>query len=196
MAAALLAWPAAGWSQSGADAVDASAVHPVPRLAAIEVKGQAMQEAATAYTATAIEREQIQDLHIGETQALFRHVPGMTVQNYQLPGVADGIVMRGFGGGGHGGDVGAVLDGIPLNEAMSHADGYVDFNVIIPLEIERFTVYKGPVSPLYGNFNRAGLVAVNTARAASTTISICVWARIRPSTASGPWDAGSTGVTM
>jgi len=162
MAAALLAWPAAGWSQSGADAVDASAVHPVPRLAAIEVKGQAMQEAATAYTATAIEREQIQDLHIGETQALFRHVPGMTVQNYQLPGVADGIVMRGFGGGGHGGDVGAVLDGIPLNEAMSHADGYVDFNVIIPLEIERFTVYKGPVSPLYGNFNRAGLVAVNT----------------------------------
>ena len=72
MAAALLAWPAAGWSQSGADAVDASAVHPVPRLAAIEVKGQAMQEAATAYTATAIEREQIQDLHIGETQALFR----------------------------------------------------------------------------------------------------------------------------
>ncbi len=86
----------------------------------------------------------------------------MNVQNYQLSGVADTLVLRGFGGGGHGGDLGVVIDGIPLNEAMSHADGYVDFNVIVPLEIERLTVYKGPVSALYGNFNRAGLIAVET----------------------------------
>jgi iron complex outermembrane receptor protein len=55
-----------------------------------------------------------------------------------------------------------VLDGIPLNEAMSHADGYVDLGVIVPLEIDRFTIYKGPVSALYGNFNRAGLMAIET----------------------------------
>ncbi len=66
------------------------------------------------------------------------------------------IVIRGFGNGGHGGDLGAVIDGIPLNEAMSHADGYVDLNVIIPLEIDSFTVLKGPVSALYGNYNRGG----------------------------------------
>lgn len=133
-----------------------------PELPTIEVKGQAMGDASEAFTTTNFDNADIKNLHISETKELFRHVPGMNVQNYQLPGVADGIVMRGFGGGGHGGDIGAVLDGIPLNEAMSHADGYVDFNVIIPLEIDRLKVFKGPVSPLYGNFNRAGLVAITT----------------------------------
>ena len=77
------------------------------------------------------------------------------------------IRARGFGGGGHGGDLGAVIDGIPLNEAMSHADGYVDFNVVVPLEIANLAVYKGPVSALYGNFNRSGLVAIETRKEGS-----------------------------
>lgn len=131
-------------------------------LPAIEVKGQAARGASAAYTATVVEAQDIEDAHVSHPQELLRKVPGMNVQNYNLSGVGDAIVMRGFGGGGHGGDIGVVLDGIPLNEAMSHADGYVDLNVIVPLEIDRFTIYKGPVSALYGNFNRAGLMAVET----------------------------------
>lgn len=140
----------------------AAAQYAPPTLGAIEIKGQALQGAASAYSSTSFDNEEIADKHVSQPTELLRHVPGMNVQNYQLSGVADTIVMRGFGGGGHGGDVGVVLDGIPLNEAMSHADGYVDLNVIVPLEIERFTLYKGPVSALYGNFNRAGLMAVQT----------------------------------
>ena len=131
-------------------------------LPTVEVKGQTLRGAAASYSTTVFDSQDIQSLHVNQAQALFRHVPGMNVQNYQLSGVADTLVLRGFGGGGHGGDLGVVLDGIPLNEAMSHADGYVDFNVIVPLEIDRLTVFKGPVSALYGNFNRAGLVAVET----------------------------------
>ena len=86
----------------------------------------------------------------------------MAVRDLQLGTVAKSIVIRGFGGGGHGGDLGAVVDGIPLNEAMSHADGYVDLNVLVPLEIDSLTVLKGPVSALYGNFNRGGLVNIQT----------------------------------
>src|SRR5690606_26780083 len=97
---------------------------------------------------------QVEELNISHTQALFDQVPGMSIRKLGLAGVADNIVIRGFGGGGHGGDLGAVIDGIPLNEAMSHADGYVDFNVVVPLEVESLTVYKGPVSALYGNYNR------------------------------------------
>jgi hypothetical protein len=41
-----------------------------------------------------------------------------------------------------------VIDGIPLNEANSHADGYVDSTVLIPLEIGGLTIYRGPVSAL------------------------------------------------
>ncbi|GKS86626.1 TonB-dependent receptor [Acidovorax sp. SUPP1855] len=140
----------------------AAAQEASPTLDSIEIKGQALQGAASAYSSTSFDSEEIGDKHVSQPTELLRHVPGMNVQNYQLSGVADTIVMRGFGGGGHGGDVGVVLDGIPLNEAMSHADGYVDLNVIVPLEIERFTLYKGPVSALYGNFNRAGLMAIET----------------------------------
>nr|WP_286197338.1 TonB-dependent receptor [Variovorax boronicumulans] len=133
-----------------------------PQLRTVDVKGATLRDAAASYSTTVVEAEEIQQLHVSQAQELFRNVPGMHVQNYQLSGVADTIVLRGFGGGGHGGDLGVVLDGIPLNEAMSHADGYVDFNVIVPLEIERLRVFRGPVSALYGNFNRAGLVAVET----------------------------------
>ncbi|GKT01888.1 TonB-dependent receptor [Acidovorax sp. SUPP3434] len=140
----------------------AAAQEASPTLDSIEIKGQALKGAASAYSSTSFDSEEIGDKHVSQPTELLRHVPGMNVQNYQLSGVADTIVMRGFGGGGHGGDVGVVLDGIPLNEAMSHADGYVDLNVIVPLEIERFTLYKGPVSALYGNFNRAGLMAIET----------------------------------
>ena len=134
----------------------------VASLPTIEIKGQTARGAAAAYSSTELSTQDIQDAHISHPQELLRKVPGMSVQSYQLSGVGDAIVMRGFGGGGHGGDIGVVLDGIPLNEAMSHADGYVDLNVVVPLEIDRFTVYKGPVSALYGNFNRAGLMAVET----------------------------------
>jgi outer membrane receptor protein involved in Fe transport len=86
------------------------------------------------------------------------------VRNYNLGGVVNVIAIRGFGGGAHGGDLGMMIDGIPLNEAMSHSDGYADLNVIVPLEIERFEVFRGPVSALYGNFNRGGLIAVQSRR--------------------------------
>lgn len=147
--------------------VGAQAVAPAPATAAaslrtVDVKGETLRAAAASYSTTTLEAEEIQQQHVSQAQELFRLVPGMNVQNYQLAGVADTIVLRGFGGGGHGGDLGVVLDGIPLNEAMSHADGYVDFNVIVPLEIDRLRVFRGPVSALYGNFNRAGLVAVET----------------------------------
>lgn len=158
-AAALLALAAI--PQAGAQ-TSSPAPAPAPGLQAVEVKGQAARGGAAAYSTTELEAQDVADAHVSQVQDLLRKVSGMNVSNYQLSGVGDAIVLRGFGGGGHGGDVGVVLDGIPLNEAMSHADGYVDLNVIVPLEIERLAVYKGPVSALYGNFNRAGLIAIDT----------------------------------
>lgn len=134
----------------------------MPLLGAMEVKGEAARGADAAYSTTRVDAQDIQARHVSQAEALLRDVSGMNVQDYQLSGVGNAIVMRGFGAGGHGGDVGVALDGISLNEAMSHADGYADLSVIVPLEIDQLTVYKGPVSALYGNFNRAGLIAVRT----------------------------------
>jgi outer membrane cobalamin receptor len=132
------------------------------QLETVVVKGQALRTAASAYSGTSFDTEQIRDKQVVQPQELFRWVPGMNVRSLGLGAVADNISLRGFSSGGHGGDIGMVIDGIPLNEAMSHADGYSDLNVVIPLEIGAFTVLRGPVSPLYGNFNRAGLIVIDT----------------------------------
>lgn len=128
----------------------------------IEVKGQALRGANAAWSSTSFTSEDIRGKLLTDTQDLFQSVPGMNIRNYGLAGVADTISIRGFGGGGHGGDLGVVIDGIPLNEAMSHADGYVDLGVVVPLEIGAMTVFKGPVSALYGNYNRGGLISLET----------------------------------
>jgi outer membrane cobalamin receptor len=132
------------------------------QLEAVVVKGQALRNAATTYSGTSFDTEQIREKQVVQPQELFRWVPGMNVRSLGLGAVADNISLRGFSSGGHGGDIGMVIDGIPLNEAMSHADGYSDLNVVVPLEIGAFTVLRGPVSPLYGNFNRAGLIVIDT----------------------------------
>jgi outer membrane receptor protein involved in Fe transport len=137
-------------------------VHSADVIDEIVVKGQLMRAEDSAFTATVLSADTIREQALADVDELFRFVPGMVVRDLQLGSVASNIVIRGFGSGGHGGDLGAVIDGIPLNEAMSHADGYVDLNVVIPLEIESFSVFKGPVSALYGNYNRGGLVNIQT----------------------------------
>ncbi len=141
----------------------------------VVVKGQLLRSEDSAYSATVLDTVAIREQALPDVDDLFRFVPGMVVRDLQLGSVASNIVIRGFGNGGHGGDLGAVIDGIPLNEAMSHADGYVDLNTVVPLEIESFTVFKGPVSALYGNYNRGGLVDIQTRKSgdyAETDLSL------------------------
>lgn len=134
------------------------------QLPELTVKGEALQSSRAAYSVSTLARDEIAAANVSETETLWRNIPGMHVNHYQLSGVANSVVLRGFSGGGHGGDIAATLDGITLNEAMSHADGYFDLNVVIPLELEEIAVHQGPVSVLQGNFNRAGLVELRTRR--------------------------------
>lgn len=131
-------------------------------LGEIVVKGQAFAPEDSAFTATVIDQSTIRDRQVARLEDLFRDIPGLHVRHYGLGGVASVVTLRGFGSGMHGGDIGLAIDGIPLNETMSHADGYADQNVIIPLEVARLTAYKGPVSALYGNFNRGGMLELES----------------------------------
>jgi outer membrane receptor protein involved in Fe transport len=128
----------------------------------IVVKGDAVRGGALGFSPFAITPADIRERRVPKIEDLLRDVPGVNVRDFGLSGVANAIAIRGFANGGHGGDLGIVLDGIPLNEANSHADGYVDLSVIVPLEVGGFTVFRGPVSALYGNFNRGGLIAIET----------------------------------
>lgn len=147
-----------------ADAAEATPADEPKELEKIVVKGENLDSVDGVFSTTTIGTEDLRERRVLKVQDMYRNVPGMAAKDFGLPGVGDSIVIRGFGGGGHGGDLGVVIDGIPLNEAMSHADGYVDTSVIIPLEIDTMTVYRGPVSVMYGNYNRGGLISFNARR--------------------------------
>lgn len=131
-------------------------------LETITVKGEAVPAASQPVTVNVIDEETIGELKLLRPEKLLEEVPGIEIHNYGQAGVANEFAIRGFNNGGHGGDAAIYLDGIPLNEGESHADGYADMNVIIPLEIERVEVYKGPSSPLFGNFARGGAISFHT----------------------------------
>ena len=128
----------------------------------VTVKGEAFRPQNAAATAHVVSAEELRRTAADNPLRLIEEVPGVDLGAYRQGGVADVFSMRGFGEGGHGGDVAVQVDGIPLNEADGHADGYADLNVIVPLELQRIAVYKGPSSALYGNFARAGTVALGT----------------------------------
>lgn len=104
----------------------------------IVIKGQSLQSQATPYSSTVLDSQQVRDSLITQPEELLRLVPGVVVRALSLGGVVNTISIRGFSSSAHGGDRGMVVDGIPLNEAMSHADGYSDLNILVPLEIDRF----------------------------------------------------------
>jgi iron complex outermembrane recepter protein len=141
---------------------DAEADKPVT-LDSVIIKGQALSASAQQpFSVKTFDKDDFRDRQVRQVEQLYREVAGMEVRGLGYGNVANSITLRSFSGGGHGSDIGFVVDGLPLNEASSHADGYADVGVLIPLEIASMSVFKGPVSALYGNFNRAGLIAFET----------------------------------
>ncbi|MGE0289614.1 MAG: TonB-dependent receptor [Acetobacteraceae bacterium] len=138
-----------------------NAAEPVS-LESITVKGEGMRDADRSFSVNVISQDSIQEQHWENPLTIVEEAAGFNAVAYQHGGVADVFTIRGFTGGGHGSDAGLSLDGISLNEGESHADGYGDTSIIIPLELESVSVYKGPVSPLYGNFARGGVLAFTT----------------------------------
>ena len=132
------------------------------KLEDITVKGEAMHNNDMPFTVNIIGAEQIEDLNLHRPLDILKDVPGVEIGNYNQGGVANVFSIRGFSGAGHGGDAAIYIDGIPLNEGESHADGYADANVLIPMELEKLEVYKGPSSALFGNFARGGTLSFHT----------------------------------
>ncbi|MFH1036296.1 MAG: TonB-dependent receptor [Pseudomonadota bacterium] len=155
----------AGWGAVGAAPgwAGRDPAEPV-KLEEITVKGQGLNRNDLPTTVNVVGAEEFEERHGLRIEQVLNDVPGVWTNNYSQGGVANQIKMRGYGGGGHGGDVGVFVDGIPLNEGESHADGYADLNVLIPLEIDRLEVFKGPSSVLFGNFGRGGALAFYTRR--------------------------------
>lgn len=131
-------------------------------LSEITIRGEALDPRNQTITVNEIDREQIQTLNIDLPIRIIEQIPGVDLLSYNQGGVADQFSIRGFGGGGHEGQAGAQIDGVSLNEAEGHSDGYADLNILIPINLEKVKVYKGPSSVLFGRFAEGGTLAMET----------------------------------
>lgn len=142
--------------------VEATLSQTATSLSEIYVRGEALNRENNTITVDIIGQEEIQSLIIEQPLRLIEQVPGVDLVAYRQGGVADQFSIRGFGGGGHAGEAGVEIDGISLNEAEGHSDGYADLNVLIPLNLKSMKVYKGPSSVLFGRFAQGGTLALET----------------------------------
>lgn len=122
------------------------------------VRGDSQRDSLSASSASVLDHHQIADGVYVTPVDILRQTPGVSVIQYHQGGTAAAFQMRGFQEASHGPDAAIYLDGVPLNET----DGYADTNIVIPDEIERVEVIKGPASALYGNYASAGVVHFHT----------------------------------
>lgn len=135
----------------------------VLKLDEIVVRGQSSKVSPPPPSATIITGEELKNLYIEKPLYIMERVPGVAIQDYCQGDVASAFTMRGVRLG-HNTGVAIFVDGVPLNESTSHGDGYGDFNVVMPEDIDYVEVIKGPSSALYGQFARAGVVNIVTKR--------------------------------
>lgn len=132
------------------------------QLNEIYIVGGALDSDDSPMTVNEIRQGEISTLNVDLPIRIIEQIPGVDLSAYSQGGVADQFSIRGFGGAGHEGQAGAQIDGVSLNEAEGHSDGYADLNVLIPLNIEKVKVFKGPSSALYGRFAEGGTLAFET----------------------------------
>jgi outer membrane receptor protein involved in Fe transport len=148
--------------------------------------------AAAPASVTVLGRRELDRKNITTYGDIYRGVAGVSVAEYGQGLVAYEIKFRGFTSG-HGRDVAAYLDGVPLNITGSqHTNGYMDQAQIIPELLDRVEIVRGPFSVYAGNHAIAGSVQMFTDRnlGSSFKLSVDNFGRVRAlpiySTDAGP----------
>lgn len=114
---------------------------------------------------TILGRKQLDKITFNTYGDIYRNQVGMHVVEYNQGLVAYGVSVRGFDEG-HGRNLAAYLDGMPLNVSSSqHTNGYADHAQIIPELLERVEITRGPFSIMAGNHAVGGSVQYQTAYA-------------------------------
>lgn len=135
---------------------------PPVQLQEVTVIGVAAQRQVPLST-TNVSPATIQHTVATDSWDLLRQTAGIEVHEQgQGPGFASDASIRGFSSD-HSTDIALWVDGVPVNEPVNgHAEGYDDLSLLFPELIKSVEITKGPVSPLYGNFDIAGAINIRT----------------------------------
>jgi outer membrane receptor protein involved in Fe transport len=153
--------PAAPATDTGRAANDTLTRRPV-MLQAVTITTTVPQHYEPASTER-ITAAQVRAAPATDAYDLLRQTAGLEIHEQgQGPGFASDASIRGFSSD-HSTDIALWVDGVPINEPVNgHAEGYDDWNLLMPEAISAINVIDGPTSALYGNFAMAGAVNVQT----------------------------------
>lgn len=131
------------------------------------------EASASPASVTLLGRDYIAKQAITSYGDLLRPIAGVAVANYQLGGVGYGVQMRGYTVSEHARDIAFIIDGVPQNQGSSiQINGYVDLRMLIPENIRRLEVIRGPFSPYYGDHALGGSIAFETMDKMPSTITV------------------------
>ncbi|MDR1921006.1 MAG: TonB-dependent receptor [Candidatus Adiutrix sp.] len=152
------------WAQEPKNEEEAAEV----ALQEIEVRAAVRREELLSTSATVLENADLADRVFVQPLDMIKLSPGTSITQYGESGIAPAFTVRTFSAGHGGGDVTMYLDGIPLHD-NGHADGYLDTGLIMPIEIERMEIIKGPSSVYYGQRAAGGALPIETIKGGNLT---------------------------
>lgn len=100
---------------------------------------------------------QLEDLHVTQLTDIAAYVPGFQVDNTGSPGQT-ALSLRGVAPVGPGQTVGTYIDDTPVGSSSFYARGAVFALDLLPYDIERLEVLRGPQGTLYGASTIGGLL--------------------------------------
>lgn len=115
-------------------------------------------------TVSVIDRAQIEAMSPASLAQLFKSVPGVTVIETGGPGGTTDVRLR----GAETGHTLVLVDGVRVNDFATTRDDF-DFAQILPNDIERIEILRGPQSALYGSDAMGGVINIITRKAGPGT---------------------------
>lgn len=114
---------------------------------------------------TVLDREQIEQAQVSDVPALLRQVAGIQISRSGGKGQTNTVFLR----GGSAGHTLVLIDGVRTGSATL---GYASLAELSLQQIEQIEVIKGPKAALYGSDALAGVIAITTRKADSTSVQL------------------------
>lgn len=126
---------------------------------------------------SAISGAKLQDLGLKSLDDYSKYVPGLVIQNGGTPGQTN-ITLRGVAPFGPGATVGTYIDDTPLGSSNNWARSTIFALDLMPYDVERVEVLRGPQGTLYGAGSMGGLLKYVFKQADTNTYSAQAGAEI------------------
>lgn len=131
-----------------------------------EKRAQSIQTVAT--SVSAIRGDKLVDLGMSRLADYSQYVPGLDIQDGGSPGQSS-VTLRGIAVLGSGSLVGSYIDDAPLGSSSNYAVASLFALDLMPYDLDRLEVLRGPQGTLYGGGAMGGLLKY-VLKQANTTI--------------------------